>query len=729
MSEYDKRSFSRQSAKQESSDDLVPAKLEKGTDANVDLSKIASLPGFSGFKDASLLVDKGAKAKQMDKKVFISNLQQLVDTKVNTLLKYAGFNTKDCPWLEAFFIELSTYPASEIEKILRSYLGQNIQDATTLFKGLEGKVEGVVINWVKTRKVEGIPDILQEQMNKLNPTGGGGDHFNPLAQANQPTSFPPELKKQLEHYLGASLSSIRLHSGSEAEKMLRDKDARALTVGQDIYLDLSKYSLKNPEGMGILAHEIMHAYQQMGATSIDIGNNSDAQEQDANRSLLPLLKRWSQWGKKAALQASVRPQMKTKLGVARCSTDKETNVKMSDFIEPNIIKPNEKGNLSDTLVSKYFKDRGTVIRGAYHAYGEYNPLTGEHIVRLGNIPRAVALRYYGDYIYKDIAEENRWKKLSKEDNVLFEKNMSEVLNAIGQWNMSYNIGKKFIASSHDPITDKKSIHNVILNPFAYRRGNKMRQRMNLSKEVKHKDMKNIDKENDKQGVNVEYVLKYSHSKGEQLKKKDRIHLDGNFNHILTSYTVLTNKKTNSNKVTIMQQAIINNVTLDVTSSVATQGTKSFTPLQDENNIKDDILWATVSHFKYQLQANRNNDANIPMVGKLKTYLSFLPPSKATKVKTNEMKKMLSDGAELASGALVVEGLIILSPELASALGLGILTTGGAGAVVAVISALVFALGAYANHSMSDEIVPNDIILYASKGYINKIHEQQKKDKE
>ena len=409
-----------------------------------------------------LIIEDGAtktRGWQLSKTEFIQQIDSMVDTKVNGLLKHVGFTTEDCPWLKAFYAELNTYPAQGIEQILRQYLpqGQTVESTDDFLTKLSERIEVPIKHWIKTREIQDVPELVTQKMAETQPGSNTQGHFDPLAAAKQSTtSIPPELAAQLEEYLGASLSSVRLHSGSEAQKVLANKKARALTVGQDIYLDLTKYSLQKPEGMAILAHEIIHAMQQAGASSMDTDNNSDALEADANRSVWALLRRWMQWGQGFSAAGA---NMKSGLKVAKCGNDKEVDAPISsrELVEANIVHKNGNDESeSIEIVSKYFKDsESDALRGSTggHAAGKYNPLSGMHRVLGKNIATSVAIRYYGGYII--------------EKGNVNEAKMMKVVKYIAEWNgCGTNINK--LEQKFKYSTEKKK-HYIIVNPFAYRR--------------------------------------------------------------------------------------------------------------------------------------------------------------------------------------------------------------------------------------------------------------------
>ena len=600
-----------------------------------DIQKKASLD-----KQTLLIIENGAtkiRGWQLTKTEFINQVKAMVDSKVNGLLKHVGFTTDDCPWLKAFYAELGTYPAQGIEQILRQYLpqGQTIESTNDFLTKLGERIEVPIKHWIKTRKIQDVPELVEKKIAETQPGGNTNGHFDPFTAAKQSTtSIPPELKGKLEEYLGASLSSIRLHTGTEAEKVLAQKKARAFTLGQDIFLDLKQYSLESPKGMAILAHEIVHAMQQMGATSMDASNNSDALEADANRSVWGLLRRWMQWGKGFAAAGA---NMKSGLKVAKCSLyeDEEVTEPVSahDLIEPGIIDSKEKNGFSEILLKNHFRDRGNERRANFHSQGDYEPLMGVHTVENGNILRTIALRYYGDYIYKD------------GKNEIDEDKMSNVLWAMSVWHSETGRGSlesvlsKMKASYKDVNTYEIKEYHVVVNPFVYRRWKKT---FGAGKDQRS-EFGNFSKDTTNL-ANINYALFYTHQKASRNEKT-------NLKHVFISIAKF-NKGT-KDKTEIKHEVKLDNKDLSLEVKITVNGKKQDIHLDFFDQIVDDLLWSIVTQFKYEITQDRHHKILLEAEGEeqiLETYKSLMNPINDTQVKENALKDFLVRAGQVGSGA-------------------------------------------------------------------------------
>src|SRR6266545_7403113 len=69
-------------------------------------------------------------------------------------------------------------------------------------------------------------------------------------------------RAQMEPAFGADFGGVRVHGDAEADRLNRVLNARAFTVGTDIFFRHGEYSPDSAEGQKLLAHELTHALQQ-----------------------------------------------------------------------------------------------------------------------------------------------------------------------------------------------------------------------------------------------------------------------------------------------------------------------------------------------------------------------------------------------------------------------------------------------------------------------------------
>ncbi len=94
------------------------------------------------------------------------------------------------------------------------------------------------------------------------PTANGppAHDVTPTAPLGGSSGSPlnPALRQRLESILGVKLSAIRVHTGPVADQAATHYEARAFTVGSNIYLRASE----SPTDLALIAHETAHAVQQ-----------------------------------------------------------------------------------------------------------------------------------------------------------------------------------------------------------------------------------------------------------------------------------------------------------------------------------------------------------------------------------------------------------------------------------------------------------------------------------
>lgn len=83
------------------------------------------------------------------------------------------------------------------------------------------------------------------------------------ARRGNGTALPPDVAEQMGAGFGADFSNVRLHTGTESAELNSRLQARAFTVGNDIFLG-NDTNIRSSEGQELLAHELTHTIQQEG---------------------------------------------------------------------------------------------------------------------------------------------------------------------------------------------------------------------------------------------------------------------------------------------------------------------------------------------------------------------------------------------------------------------------------------------------------------------------------
>lgn len=78
--------------------------------------------------------------------------------------------------------------------------------------------------------------------------------------------------ESMESRFDRDFSAVRVHSGGEAADLSQRLNARAFTVGSDVYFDRGEYRPTTAGGERLLAHELAHVVQQRGAEAAHRGD-------------------------------------------------------------------------------------------------------------------------------------------------------------------------------------------------------------------------------------------------------------------------------------------------------------------------------------------------------------------------------------------------------------------------------------------------------------------------
>jgi len=72
-------------------------------------------------------------------------------------------------------------------------------------------------------------------------------------------------RARMEGMLGKKLDGVQVYVGKQAEAAAKVLGAEAFAVGKHIFVQESKFSTTSAEGVGLLAHEFTHAFQDAGS--------------------------------------------------------------------------------------------------------------------------------------------------------------------------------------------------------------------------------------------------------------------------------------------------------------------------------------------------------------------------------------------------------------------------------------------------------------------------------
>jgi len=107
------------------------------------------------------------------------------------------------------------------------------------------------------------------------------------AQKHPGNPLDLESRSLFEPRLGKDLTGVRVHTDTEAGEASRQLQARAFTVGQEIFFAPGEYNPASTDGQHLLAHELVHTVQQASgpnqpATKLEISQPGDNAEREAD---------------------------------------------------------------------------------------------------------------------------------------------------------------------------------------------------------------------------------------------------------------------------------------------------------------------------------------------------------------------------------------------------------------------------------------------------------------
>lgn len=121
-------------------------------------------------------------------------------------------------------------------------------------------------------------DLDEQTTGRINAARGGGQALDAGMQA------------RMGEATGQDFSSVRVHTGPEADTLNQSLSAKAFTTGQDIFFREGAYDPGSTGGQELIAHELTHVAQQSAgvvgggsAGQMHVGAPGDAHEQQADQ--------------------------------------------------------------------------------------------------------------------------------------------------------------------------------------------------------------------------------------------------------------------------------------------------------------------------------------------------------------------------------------------------------------------------------------------------------------
>lgn len=168
------------------------------------------------------------------------------------------------------------------------------------FQGQALQGTGAVLTAGLYRRVAGQPvEKMSNSMMQQHLSSQGAqadtlwmDTQKQVAQAAQSGGrpLPPEVRAEMEARFGVDFSDVRIHTDGSAQQAAKAVQARAYTVGNEIWFGRGEWSPESQGTLSLLAHELSHVLQNragmaaVGGEQVDgvwVSSPNDAREQAA----------------------------------------------------------------------------------------------------------------------------------------------------------------------------------------------------------------------------------------------------------------------------------------------------------------------------------------------------------------------------------------------------------------------------------------------------------------
>ena len=108
-------------------------------------------------------------------------------------------------------------------------------------------------------------------------------------------TLPKEIQSEVSGSFGKDFSRVRIHTDDKADRLSRTINARAFTIGSDIFFKNGVYAPSSPKGRDTLLHELTHVVQQSGGKSsggqLKLGAVGSSHEKEAENTAKRLANR------------------------------------------------------------------------------------------------------------------------------------------------------------------------------------------------------------------------------------------------------------------------------------------------------------------------------------------------------------------------------------------------------------------------------------------------------
>ncbi|HLG16351.1 MAG TPA: DUF4157 domain-containing protein [Blastocatellia bacterium] len=198
---------------------------------------------------------------------------------------------------------------------------------------------------LRTKRVAGPSGTLAErELDDEERRGGAGESFAAsddvegriAARRGSGSPLPAAAREYMEPRFGVDFGGVRVHSDAESHSLNRELNARAFTIGQDVFFGQGQYSPDGEDGRRLLAHELTHVVQQRACCARHVAQDAGSKRHLAlsGRQRSPDLAVRAVHA--VVLQRAVPPTSVTWTPVTLADTDAKAN-KTDTFTFPRVM--------------------------------------------------------------------------------------------------------------------------------------------------------------------------------------------------------------------------------------------------------------------------------------------------------------------------------------------------------------------------------------------------------
>ena len=137
-------------------------------------------------------------------------------------------------------------------------------------------VSASITPFIQTKTESNTPAVSDSLSQSIQSSKGGGSSLDGGTQTFMSDRF------------GTDFGNVKVHTDGEAVQMNRELNAKAFTVGRDVYFNEGQYQPGSSGGKHLLAHELTHVVQQNGLLQRQTSDAPANEEMDISAELLEI---------------------------------------------------------------------------------------------------------------------------------------------------------------------------------------------------------------------------------------------------------------------------------------------------------------------------------------------------------------------------------------------------------------------------------------------------------